>query len=82
MSSYKTLEGNSLYGVTNNENEQMRISGLRWNSQDQHEKEMYQEAARRVVFHNCMEKCELTDENVPNFNSKFYYNQLSEQKCL
>ena len=60
----------------------MRISGLRWNSKDMHEKEMYLDAAKRVVFWNCMEKCELTSEQVPNFNANFYYNQIGEQKCL
>ena len=82
MSGYKTLEGNSLYASTFNENEQMRIGALRWNTQDKHEKAMYNDAAKRVVFWNCMEKCELTSAEVPNFNANFYYNQLSEQKAL
>eukprot|EP00354_Favella_ehrenbergii_P009964 CAMPEP_0170468220 /NCGR_PEP_ID=MMETSP0123-20130129/11482_1 /TAXON_ID=182087 /ORGANISM="Favella ehrenbergii, Strain Fehren 1" /LENGTH=69 /DNA_ID=CAMNT_0010734735 /DNA_START=1388 /DNA_END=1597 /DNA_ORIENTATION=- len=43
-------------------------------SRDHYDKGLYVEAARRVVFKNCMEKCELDDESVPNFNKNFYYN--------
>ena len=29
-----------------------------------------------------MTQCDLTDEQVPNFNRNFYYNQTTEAKCL
>ena len=79
---YKTLEGNSLYGTTTHEMDQLRISGLRLDSQDKHEKGMYQEAAKKVVFWNCMSHCEISQKDVPNFNGKFYYTQHKEQNCL
>ena len=44
-------------------------------SRTQYEKSLHTEAARRVVFANCMAKCELDDATVPHFNKKFYYNQ-------
>ena len=51
-------------------------------SRTQYEKSLHTEAARRVVFANCMAKCELDDETVPHFNKKFYYNQQDDQVCL
>ena len=60
----------------------MRIGAVRFKAQDSHERAMYLDAAKRVVFRNCMASCDVTDENVPNFNANFYYNQLIEQKCL
>ena len=60
---------------------------LRWNvifplSRSQYDTSLYNDAANRVVFKNCMEKCELTNETLKNFNKKFYYNQLEAQECL
>ena len=43
---------------------------------------MYYDAAKRVVFRNCMASCDLTDEQVPNFNANFYFNMVDEQRCL
>ena len=51
-------------------------------SQEHYDQSMYVESARRVVYNNCMNKCELTDEDVPNWNKKFYYNQEGAQNCL
>ena len=51
-------------------------------SQDAHDQAMYFDAAKRVVFKNCMASCDLTDETLPNFNAEFYYNQIPAQKCL
>jgi len=42
-------------------------------SRDRYDASLYKEAARRVVWKNCMGECELTHEDVPNFNKKFYY---------
>ena len=60
----------------------MRIGAVRFQSKDAHDKNMYYDAAKRVVFKNCMTACDLSDEQIPNFNANFYYNQLGEQKCL
>ena len=35
---------------------------------------MYQSAAKKVVFWNCMSECGLDGEKIPNFNGNFYYN--------
>ena len=37
-------------------------------SREHYDKSLYVESARRVVFANCMEKCELDNESLPNFN--------------
>ena len=80
---FKTnLEGNALFGVSNHDMEQLKISGVRLNSQDEHEKGMYHEAAKRVVFWRCMEHCEIDPTSMPNFNGKFYYTMHKEQNCL
>ena len=68
------LKGTSLYGVAGSAEDAMRISAVRTVAKDIHEKNMYYDAAKRVVFKNCMASCDLTDEQVPNFNSNFYYN--------
>ena len=46
----KALEGNDLSGTPASMEDAMRISGQRYHTKDHHEKEMYQEAARKVVF--------------------------------
>ena len=51
-------------------------------SRDRYDATLYKEAAKRVVFSNCMEACELDDEQLPNFNKKFYYTMYEAQKCL
>ena len=43
-------------------------------SRDRYDQSLYFEAARRVVFKNCMNALELTDAKLPNFNKNFYYN--------
>ena len=60
---------------------------MKWNvvmnmSRSQYDKSLYNDAAQRVVFKNCMEKCELDDSTLKNFNKNFYYNQLEAQECL
>ena len=51
-------------------------------SREHYDRSLYVESARRVVFKNCMEKCELDDESLPNFNKNFYYNMKEAQVCL
>ena len=60
----------------------MKIAGIRYETQGEHEKNMYYDAAKRVVFRNCMNSCDISDEQLPNFNGNFYYNMVNEQKCL
>ena len=40
------------------------------------------EAARRVVFKNCLGACEVDMDRFKKFNKDFYYNMKSEQQCL
>jgi hypothetical protein len=47
-----------------------------------YESNLYKEAARRVVFANCMNACEIDPKELTNFNKNFYYNQPNEQTCL
>ncbi len=42
-------------------------------SRERYDQSLYHEAARRVVFRNCMSKCEVTDKELPNFNKNFYF---------
>ena len=51
-------------------------------SRDIYDQSLYKEAARRVVYDNCLGACELTREDVPHFNAQFYYNQKDRQVCL
>ena len=53
-----------------------------FDSRDKYEQSLYQESARRVVFKNCMEKLEIDDATLPNFNSNFYYNRKDLQQSL
>ena len=78
----RPLEGTSLYAVPDSQEQAMRISGVRHKTADQHDQAMFQDAAKRVVFHNCMASCDLSDEQVPNFNANFYHNHPEWQNCL
>ena len=78
----KSLEGTALYSTTGTAEESMKIGAVRYESEDLHRSNMYYDAAKRVVFRNCMTACDLTDEQVPNFNANFYFNMVDEQKCL
>lgn len=65
---------NDFYMTGTNAEDQMKINVCRAESQEVHEKNMYKEAAKRVVFSNCMASCEIDPESIPNFNRNFYYN--------
>lgn len=60
----------------------MKLNVVRYDSVEGTEKGMYKEAARRVVFNNCMAACEIDHSSIPNFNRHFYYNQSREQQSL
>ena len=60
----------------------MRINAVRHESTELYEKNLYKEAANRVVFSNCMDSCELDNQKLPNFNRNFYYGMPAAQTCL
>ena len=74
----QTLKGKDLYDVPQSAEDAMRIGAVRFDSQDIHEKNMYYNAAQRVVFKNCMSSCDIEADTIKNFNANFYYNQLEE----
>ena len=73
---------NDLYSTGTSAEDQMKVTAIRIEGQEVYEKNLYKEAARRVVFSNCMESCEIDAKTVPNFNRNFYYGQPGAQKCL
>ena len=73
---------NDLYSMGASAEENMKYNVIRHESKDIHEVNMYKEAAKRVVFSNCMSACEIDPESLPNFNKKFYYDMPTEQACL
>jgi len=58
--------------------ENLRYNVVRYESKEHYEKNIYKEAAKRVVFANCMGACEIEWTSIPNFNKNFYYNQPRE----
>eukprot|EP00347_Sterkiella_histriomuscorum_P017666 403348464 len=75
-------KGNEFYTTGGIAEDQMKINAVRFESEELYEKDLYKEAAKRVVFHNCMAVCDLTHENLNYFNSAFYYERYTEQACL
>ena len=73
---------NELFSTGTTAEDQMKINVVRHESQEVYEKNLYKEAARRVVFSNCMTACDLDDKKVPHFNRTFYYGQPGAQSCL
>ena len=73
---------NDLYSSGTSAEDQMRINAIRHESEEVLQKNMYKEAARRVVFSNCMTTCELDHKSLPNFNRNFYYGMPQAQTCL
>ena len=68
-------------GVTSAE-DQMKLNVVRQESEELYQKNLYKEAARRVVFANCMTACEVDHKDLPNFNRQFYYGMPQAQTCL
>jgi hypothetical protein len=73
---------NDLFGMGSNSEDNLKLRVQRDESQEILEANMYKEAAKRVVFENCFNACELTNKLVPHFGRHFYYNQPKEQACL
>ena len=62
--------------------DQMKINAVRHESEEIYERNLYKEAARRVVFANCFDSCGLDHSQVKNFNRNFYYGMPAAQTCL
>ena len=72
----------SLHTPGGSPEEQLKLTASFPESREQYDRSLYVESARRVVFKNCMEKCELDNEKLPNFNKNFYYNMDEARVCL
>ena len=72
----------SLHTPAQSAEDALKLSAAFPYSREHYDKSLYVESARRVVFKNCMEKCELDDTSLPNFNKKFYYGMEQAQTCL
>jgi hypothetical protein len=73
---------NDLFSSVTSAEDQMKINAIRHESNETYERNLYKEAARRVVFANCMDACEIDQKSVPNFNRAFYYGMPAAQACL
>ena len=73
---------NDLYSTGTSAEDQMRINAIRYESEEVYQRNLYIEAATRVVFSNCMNTCELDKKSLPNFNRNFYYGMPQAQACL
>ncbi|CDW83898.1 UNKNOWN [Stylonychia lemnae] len=75
-------KSNDFYTTGTTAEDQMKINVCRRENETRHNMVLYKDAAKRVVFQNCMTQCEIEPATIPNFNKNFYYNQASEQQCL
>jgi len=73
---------NDLFSTGTSAEDQMKINAIRMESTEVYERNLYKEAARRVVFSNCMDSCALDHKTLPNFNRNFYYEMPAAQHCL
>ena len=53
---------NELYSQGTSAEDNMKFSIIRHESQEVYEANLYKEAARRVVFSNCMNSCEIDNK--------------------
>ena len=56
------LLGKQLSNNPSSAEDALKIGAMRHESQDIHEKNMYFDAAKRVVWKNCMSSCEIEPE--------------------
>ena len=73
---------NELFSPGTSAEDQMKINAIRHESAEVYERNLYKEAARRVVFANCLTACEIDEKSIPNFNRAFYYGMPTAQSCL
>ena len=52
-------KNNDLYSTGTIPEDQMKVIAVRHESDERYEANIYREAARRVVFQNCMTACEI-----------------------
>ena len=65
---------NELYASGNSQEDAMKYNVNLRQSRDHYDQSLYKEAAKRVVYENCLGDCELTRQDLPHFNAQFYYN--------
>ena len=53
-------KSNEFYTTGGQAEDQMKINAVRYESEELYERDLYREAAKRVVFHNCFSECGLT----------------------
>ena len=75
-------QGNELHSRGSSAEDSLKFNVVFSQSRDRYDASLYKEAARRVVFKNCMSQCELTHEDLPNFNKKFYFAMPGAKACL
>ena len=62
--------------------DQLKLAAAFPFARDHYDMRLYVESAKRVVFKNCMEKCELDHASLPNFTMNFHYNMGEARACL
>ena len=72
----------SLHTTGSSAEDQLKIAAAFPFARDQYDMKLYVESAKRVVFKNCMEKCDLDHAKLPNFNVNFHYNMPEARECL
>ena len=72
----------SLHTIATSAEDALKIASAFPQSREHYDKSLYVESAKRVVFKNCMEKCELDNTSLPNFNKNFHYNMVEARACL
>ena len=72
----------SLHTTGSSPEDQLKVAAAFPFARDHYDMRLYVESAKRVVFKNCMEKCELDDTSLPNFNKNFHYNMPEARACL
>ena len=73
---------NDLYTNGASAEENMRFHVVRHESNEVLDKNIYKEAAKRVVFDNCLNVCGIDRKQLKNFTKAFYYTMPNEQHCI
>jgi hypothetical protein len=73
---------NDLYSSGSSAEDNAKINAVRYESTENYEKELYKEAANRVIFNNCMPACDIDPAQLKNFDRTFYYHLDRERHCI
>ena len=65
-----------------NAEEQLKVTVVPEETPEEQDRNLFLEAARRVVFHNCLEPCGFDPEQDKYFDKKFYTERETEARCL